>query len=112
MACQPTTSTYSRWASFLSLNLNYHVEHHDFPNVPWSRLPAIKAAAPEFYDHLSWSNGFLAMVYEWLMAGHEYTYSCHHGRSFTLSPPAKPSKQEQEPLRPLAPLPDVVVDAT
>jgi sphingolipid delta-4 desaturase len=39
-------------------NVGYHNEHHDFPSVPWTRLPALKALAPEFYDvlpaHPSW----------------------------------------------------------
>lgn len=38
--------------------VGYHNEHHDFPSIPWSRLPALRAAAPEFYDvlprHTSW----------------------------------------------------------
>lgn len=38
--------------------VGYHNEHHDFPSVPWSRLPALRQAAPEFYDvlpcHTSW----------------------------------------------------------
>ncbi|KZP25646.1 hypothetical protein FIBSPDRAFT_950064 [Athelia psychrophila] len=29
------------------LNVDYHTEHHDFPSIPWTRLPAL---APEFYD--------------------------------------------------------------
>jgi sphingolipid delta-4 desaturase len=38
--------------------VGYHNEHHDFPSIPWTRLPALKALAPEFYEmlpsHPSW----------------------------------------------------------
>ena len=41
-----------------ALNVGYHNEHHDFPSVPWNRLPKIRALAPEWYDtlyyHRSW----------------------------------------------------------
>ncbi|KAG8709722.1 hypothetical protein FRC08_018114 [Ceratobasidium sp. 394] len=44
-------------ASLLAL-VGYHNEHHDFPLIPWIRLPALRALAPEFYDtlpgHPSW----------------------------------------------------------
>ena len=34
------------------------IMHHDFPSIPWTRLPALRALAPEFYDtipcHPSW----------------------------------------------------------
>lgn len=34
------TCIYQRWFShFVLLNFNYHVEHHLFPNLPWSSLP-------------------------------------------------------------------------
>jgi sphingolipid delta-4 desaturase len=36
----------------LAANIGYHNEHHDFPFVPWNRLPALKAMAPEVYDRL------------------------------------------------------------
>jgi sphingolipid 4-desaturase/C4-monooxygenase len=38
--------------------VGYHNEHHDFPSVAWTRLPKLRALAPEFYDtlpsHPSW----------------------------------------------------------
>ncbi|KAL2911808.1 sphingolipid delta-4 desaturase [Polyrhizophydium stewartii] len=40
------------------LNIGYHNEHHDFTKIPWTKLPTLKAMAPEFYDslasHSSW----------------------------------------------------------
>jgi sphingolipid delta-4 desaturase len=53
--------TYSYYGplNVLAYNVGYHNEHHDFPSVPWTRLPALRALAPEFYDtipsHPSWS---------------------------------------------------------
>ena len=52
--------TYSYYGplNVLAYNVGYHNEHHDFPSVAWTRLPALKALAPEFYDtlpsHPSW----------------------------------------------------------
>jgi sphingolipid delta-4 desaturase len=54
---QPTYSYYGLM-NFMSFNVGYHIEHHDFPFVAGSRLPLIRATAPEFYDtpmsHASW----------------------------------------------------------
>jgi sphingolipid 4-desaturase/C4-monooxygenase len=33
----------------ISLNHGYHLEHHDFANVPGPRLPRLRRLAPEFY---------------------------------------------------------------
>ncbi|KAL4251978.1 fatty acid desaturase type 1 family protein [Abortiporus biennis] len=52
--------TYSYYGplNILGYNVGYHNEHHDFPSVAWTRLPALRALAPEFYDtipsHPSW----------------------------------------------------------
>lgn len=46
------TASYYGPMNFFSLNVGYHNEHHDFPSIPWNKLPALKAAAPEFYEPL------------------------------------------------------------
>lgn len=50
----------------LAFNVGYHNEHHDFPSVPWNRLPEITAAAPEAYRslaaHRSWSRLLLQFL--------------------------------------------------
>ncbi|MEN3352808.1 MAG: sphingolipid 4-desaturase/C4-monooxygenase [Betaproteobacteria bacterium] len=52
----------------IQLNIGYHNEHHDFPDVPWSRLPELKAMAPEYYDglhaHYSWTKLFFAFIFD------------------------------------------------
>ncbi|CEQ40926.1 SPOSA6832_02594 [Sporobolomyces salmonicolor] len=44
--------------NILAYNVGYHNEHHDFPSVPWTRLPKLRELAKEFYDplpsHPSW----------------------------------------------------------
>ncbi|MBU2914898.1 MULTISPECIES: fatty acid desaturase [Reichenbachiella] len=60
--------TYSYYGplNVLALNVGYHNEHHDFPNVPGTRLPELKKTAPDFYDHLfthkSWSKVIIQFI--------------------------------------------------
>ena len=66
----PTQETYDYYGPLnrLALNIGYHNEHHDFPEMPWTRLPKLKAMAPEFYDHLathpSWSGLFFQFIFD------------------------------------------------
>jgi sphingolipid 4-desaturase/C4-monooxygenase len=48
-AQHPTRSTYW-WGNRAFFNIGYHVEHHTFPNVAWTRLPRLKAIAPETFN--------------------------------------------------------------
>jgi len=52
------TTSYYGWLNILCYNVGYHNEHHDFPSIPWTRLPALRRAAMEFYEplpaHKSW----------------------------------------------------------
>jgi sphingolipid delta-4 desaturase len=55
-----TGGVYGSVYNLLNTNGAKHCEHHDFPQVPWHRLPSITRIAPEFYRHVSpertWSN--------------------------------------------------------
>lgn len=56
----PVPETYSYYGplNWFTYNVGLHNEHHDFPAVPWTRLPAVREMAKEFYDdlprHESW----------------------------------------------------------
>lgn len=66
----PPQETYSYYGplNVPALNVGYHNEHHDFPSMPWSNLPKLKAAAPEFYDnlvaHKSWFKLWLRFLFD------------------------------------------------
>jgi sphingolipid delta-4 desaturase len=42
------TGSYYGALNRLALNVGYHNEHHDFPSVPWNRLPAIRRMRARF----------------------------------------------------------------
>lgn len=46
------TYSYYGWLNLLSLNIGYHNEHHDLPQIAWHRLPSLKRLAPEMYEGL------------------------------------------------------------
>jgi len=52
----------------VAFNVGYHNEHHDFPSVPWNRLPQIRQQAPDFYNtlvyHTSWTKLFLRFLFD------------------------------------------------
>lgn len=68
-AVDPPQETYSYygWTNKISYNIGFHNEHHDFPRVPWSRLPRVRAAAPEFYETLATHTSYFKVIYEWVV---------------------------------------------
>ena len=61
------TYSYYGLLNWLTYNVGYHNEHHDFPAVPGSRLPQLKRIASEYYDplysHKSWTMVILKFIF-------------------------------------------------
>jgi len=63
--------TYSYYGplNILCYNVGYHNEHHDFPKIPWSRLPQLREAASEFYDELPYHKSWPMVLYHFIFDG-------------------------------------------
>ncbi len=63
--------TYSYYGPLnnVCFNMGYHNEHHDLVTVPWSRLPRIRALAPEFYDNLYAHRSWTALLFQFITDG-------------------------------------------
>ncbi|KAF2100816.1 sphingolipid delta4-desaturase [Rhizodiscina lignyota] len=59
LAPVPETFSYYGPLNILTYNVGLHNEHHDFPAIPWTRLPKLHQMAKEFYAdlpcHRSWT---------------------------------------------------------
>lgn len=66
----PEQETYSYYGFLnrFAFNVGYHNEHHDFPSIPWSRLPQLTRIAPGYYDslisHRSWTKLALQFIFD------------------------------------------------
>ena len=62
--------TYSYYGPLntIQFNIGYHNEHHDFPSIPWNKLPTLKKMAPDYYDnlesHKSWTAVMLRFIFD------------------------------------------------
>jgi sphingolipid delta-4 desaturase len=70
MTFKSEQETYSYYGPLntVAFNVGFHNEHHDFPSIPWNKLPQLKKAAPEYYDtllsHKSWTILFFRFLFE------------------------------------------------
>jgi sphingolipid delta-4 desaturase len=59
----------------LAFNVGYHNEHHDFPSIPWNRLPRLHAMAPEVYRSLSYHRSWTRLFFRFLFDRNLTLYS-------------------------------------
>ncbi|CAK4638706.1 hypothetical protein LEN26_017466 [Aphanomyces euteiches] len=69
--------TYSYYGplNLVTFNVGYHNEHHDFPFVAGSRLPEVRAMAPEFYDTLPQTSSWIGVLFDYIMDDSMSAYS-------------------------------------
>ena len=66
-ASPPPPRRYYGWLNIFCWNVGYHNEHHDFPFVAWSKLPALKRMAPEFYDNLAVCESWTGVIVDYIL---------------------------------------------
>ncbi|ESO06255.1 hypothetical protein HELRODRAFT_188309 [Helobdella robusta] len=62
---QATVSYYGP-LNFFMFNLGYHVEHHDFPYIPYRKLPELKKMCPEYYDDLPYHTSWVKVIWDFV----------------------------------------------
>ena len=62
--------TYSYYGvlNAVAFNVGYHNEHHDFPSVPWNKLPQVKNTATSYYDSLSSHNSWTKLFFRFIFS--------------------------------------------
>jgi sphingolipid delta-4 desaturase len=66
---RPGQETYSYYGplNWVTFNVGYHNEHHDFPFIAGSRLPELRRLAAEFYDPLLSHRSWTRVVWQYIM---------------------------------------------
>ncbi|VDD77661.1 unnamed protein product [Mesocestoides corti] len=47
-------------------NVGYHVEHHDFPYIPFTRLNKLRKIAPEYYEHIPYHTSLCKVMWDFV----------------------------------------------
>ena len=69
--------TYSYYGPLnrVAINVGYHNEHHDFPSVPWHRLPQVRHMASEWYDSLAYHTSWTKLLIRFIVDPNLSLYS-------------------------------------
>lgn len=69
--------TYSYYGplNYVTYNVGYHNEHHDFPYVPWSRLPEVRRIASEYYDTIPQCDSWCGIIWNYVTSPNLGAYS-------------------------------------
>lgn len=60
------TKSYYGPLNTVNLNVGYHNEHHDFPSVPWNKLPKVKEIAGHYYTSLGYHTSYTVLLFQFL----------------------------------------------
>ncbi|KAG5499615.1 hypothetical protein JIQ42_05090 [Leishmania sp. Namibia] len=61
------TFSYYGPLNWVMWNAGYHVEHHDFPNIPWTRIAKLNVIAPEFYVDLHRTKSLPGALFDFVL---------------------------------------------
>ncbi|KAL9102790.1 MAG: hypothetical protein Q9163_002108 [Psora crenata] len=64
----PVLETFSYYGplNMLTYNVGLHNEHHDFPAIPWTRLPVLHEIAKEFYADLPYHKSWTWVIWQFI----------------------------------------------
>jgi sphingolipid delta-4 desaturase len=61
------TASYYGWMNILTFNVGYHVEHHDFPHIPGSKLPLLHKITNEYKDNIPIIKSWILYLIKFIM---------------------------------------------
>ena len=62
----PETFSYYGPLNMLTYNVGLHNEHHDFPAIPWTRLPALHEVAKDYYTNLPHHKSWTWVIWQFI----------------------------------------------
>jgi len=62
------TDTFSYYGPMNSILYNggYHVEHHDFPRIPYRKLPVLRKMCAEYYDTIPHHMSYFEVMFRFI----------------------------------------------
>ncbi|PUZ27298.1 sphingolipid delta-4 desaturase [Chitinophaga costaii] len=69
------TKSYYGVLNTVNLNVGYHNEHHDFPSIPWNKLPELKKMGGEHYTSLGSHRSYTVLLFQFLFDRNLGVYS-------------------------------------